>query len=104
MPNQLQQEKREYRDDNIVFVGGKPLMNYVSAVKMLLSKLDKVIIKARGQFINRAVDTEECARKHLISQGVNVKLDSVIISSEEFQSKGGKTINVSVIEIVLIKT
>ncbi|MBS3158467.1 RNA-binding protein, partial [Candidatus Woesearchaeota archaeon] len=45
-------------NDNTIFVGGKPFMNYVTGVVMQFTtkNMDEVIVKARGKFISRAVD------------------------------------------------
>ena len=49
-------------DDNIVFVGNKPVMNYVLAVVTQFNNgAAEVIVKARGKAISRAVDTTEIA-------------------------------------------
>ncbi|MCA1915686.1 DNA-binding protein Alba, partial [Methanospirillum hungatei] len=49
-------------NDNIVFVGNKPVMNYVLAVVTQFNNgAGEVIIKARGKAISRAVDTTEIA-------------------------------------------
>jgi len=46
--------------DNTVFVGNKPVMNYVLAVVTQFNNgAQEVAIKARGKAISRAVDTAE---------------------------------------------
>ncbi len=46
------------QNDNTVFVGNKPVMNYVLAVVTQFNNgADLVAIKARGKAISRAVDT-----------------------------------------------
>ena len=48
--------------DNTVFVGNKPVMNYVLAVVTQFNNgAEEVAIKARGKAISRAVDTAEIA-------------------------------------------
>ncbi|PJF37803.1 MAG: DNA-binding protein, partial [Phototrophicales bacterium] len=41
-------------EDNQIFVGDKPFMNYVTAVVMQFTskKEDEVIVKSRGKFIS----------------------------------------------------
>jgi len=46
--------------ENTVFVGNKPVMNYVLAVVTQFNNgAEEVTIKARGKAISRAVDTAE---------------------------------------------
>jgi len=50
--------------ENTVFVGGKPVMNYVMACLTLFnSGGKKVVLKARGRAISRAVDSVELLRR-----------------------------------------
>ena len=76
-------------------------MNYVTGVVIQFNNgAEEVTIKARGKFISKGVDVAEVARrKFLTEQKVSVK--DVSIGSEEFENKEGKTINVSILEIIL---
>ena len=96
--------KSEKENDNVVFIGNKPFMNYVTGVVMQFTTKgsDKVIVKARGKFISRAVDVVEVARKKFLKD-VNVEIDGIEINSEEFENKEGKRVNVSTIDIALVK-
>ena len=97
-------EKTEKFDENSIFIGGKPIMSYVTGVVMRFNnyQASEVTIKSRGKFISKAVDVAEVARrKFLTNQNVTVK--SIAIGSEEFKNKEGKLINVSTLEIVLMK-
>ncbi len=86
-------------NDNTVYVGNKPVMNYVLAVVTQFSNgADEVAIKARGKAISRAVDTAEIALNRFL-QGVMKK--EIRISTEEIETDDGRT-NVSSIEIVLM--
>ncbi|MGC8581438.1 MAG: DNA-binding protein Alba [Thermoplasmata archaeon] len=88
-------------EDNNIFVGGKPTMNYVLAVvTQFNSGSMEVKIKARGVAISRAVDVAEVVRNRFL-QNVNVK--NISISTEALTNKEGKTSNVSSIEITLAK-
>ena len=73
--------------DNSIFIGGKPFMNYVTAVVMQFTTKDAqdVKIKARGKFISRAVDVAEVARKRFLSGQVDI--ENISIESEEFENK-----------------
>ncbi|MEK6949281.1 MAG: DNA-binding protein Alba [Nanoarchaeota archaeon] len=89
--------------DNNIFIGGKPFMNYVTAVVMQFTtkNADEVIIKARGKFISRAVDVAEVASKRFLEGAVEVK--DIKIDSEGFKSEEGRDIRVSTMEITLCK-
>jgi len=88
-------------EDNSIFVGEKPFMNYVTGVVMQFTtqQANEVTIKARGKFISRAVDIAEVASKRFL-EGV-VHVDSIGINSEEFTNKEGRQVRVSTIEIAL---
>ena len=91
------------RDDHVVFIGPKPFMNYVTGVVMQFTTqgADEVVIKARGKFISRAVDIAEVASKRFLENQIQVK--DIRINSEEFENKEGRKVNVSIIEITLVK-
>jgi len=90
-------------DDNSIFIGNKPFMNYVTGVVMQFTTkgADEVIIKARGKFISRAVDVAEAASKRFLDETIDVK--DIKIDSEAFQNKEGRDVRVSIIEITLKK-
>jgi len=91
-------------DDNVMFIGSKPFMNYVTGVVMqFTTKGEKeVIVKARGKFIARAVDVAEVTTKRFLKEH-NVVVKDIKIGSEEFDNKEGRKVNVSTIEITLGK-
>ena len=85
-------------DDNTVFVGNKPVMNYVLAVVTQFNNgADEVVIKARGKAISRAVDTAEISMNRFID---NISKKEIRTSTEVIDTDSGKT-NVSSIEILL---
>ncbi|HLD72164.1 MAG TPA: DNA-binding protein Alba [Candidatus Nanoarchaeia archaeon] len=90
-------------NDNSIFIGNKPFMNYVTGVVMQFTSKgsSEVIVKARGKFISRAVDIAEVARKRFMDNTVGVK--DIRIDSEEFENQEGRTVRVSTIEITLAK-
>ena len=97
-------EKKEKTNDNVIFIGNKPFMNYVTGVVMQFTSQNQkeVVLKARGKFISRAVDVAEVITKRFLKdQGIVVK--NIKIDSEEFENKEGKKVNVSTIDIVLGK-
>ena len=101
--NEEREERRMAGNDNNIFIGGKPFMNYVTGVVMQFTtkNADEVIVKARGKFISRAVDVSEVSAKRFLEGSVGVK--DIKIDSEEFTNKEGKNIRVSTIEITLAK-
>lgn len=88
-------------EENIVYIGNKPVMNYVLAVvTQMNSEVTEVILKARGRAISRAVDVAEIVRNRFIS---DVDVESINISTEEIVGNEGTSSNVSAIEIKLSK-
>ena len=88
-------------EDNCIFIGGKPFMNYVTGVVMQFTtkNASDVIVKARGKFISRAVDVAEVARKRFLEGQIDIK--GIKIDSEGFKNQEGRDVRVSTIEITL---
>jgi archaea-specific DNA-binding protein len=87
-------------EDDVVFVGNKPVMNYVLAVvTQFNSGANEVRIMARGRAISRAVDVAEVSRSRFLP---NVSIKNIQISTETLNTDRGDT-NVSAIEITLGK-
>ena len=94
-------EKRSKMPDNVVFVGRKPTMSYVLAVITQFNEgLKEVHIKARGRSISRAVDVSEIVRNRFLG---DVKVKDIITGTEERVVEDGNKINVSTIDLVLVK-
>ncbi|MCE9652188.1 MAG: DNA-binding protein [Nitrosarchaeum sp.] len=89
----------EERD--VIFVGTKPIMTYVSATLTQLSTRHTVTIKARGKRITQAVDVSQMIVKRMNTVGYVVS--DVRILSDSLTSQDGKTRNVSTIEIDITK-
>jgi DNA-binding protein len=89
------------KDEKIVFVGGKPFMNYVTAVVMQFTTIgaNNVIIRSRGKFINRAVDVAEMVRSKFLTD--SIEIGDVTIAAEDFKNREGRPIRVSTIDIQL---
>jgi len=96
--------EKKSENDNVVFIGTKPFMNYVTSVAMqfITKRQQEVIIKARGKFITRAVDVAEVSKKRFL-ENQKIEVKDIKIGSEEFETQEGKKINVSTIEIILKK-
>jgi DNA-binding protein len=96
------EEKKPKRGaaENVVLVGKKPTMSYVLAVVTQFSDgMDNVHIKARGRSISRAVDVAEVVKNRFV-QGANT---DVQIGTEEITDENNNKINVSTIDIGLVK-
>jgi len=87
--------------ENVVFIGRKPVMNYVLAcLTYLNSGSNKIVVKARGRAIPRAVDTIEVLRR---SFAKGLQLESISLSTEEVAREEGQKSKVSAIEISVTK-
>ncbi len=88
-------------EENTVYIGKKPTMNYVLAVvTQFNSGSDEVVIKARGRSISKAVDVAEITRNRFVQ---DAELTDIKISTEELEGEEGRVANVSSIEIFLKK-
>jgi archaea-specific DNA-binding protein len=86
-------------ESTTIFIGSKPVMNYVLALMTQFNKpIAEVTLKARGRSISRAVDTAEIARNRFMP---NLKVKSITIGTESVQDEQGKNINISSMEITL---
>lgn len=96
--------KTEKKDNNVIFIGGKPFMNYINSVQIQFRQKNskEVIVKARGKFISRAVDVADSSVKKFLSD-LKVQVKDIKIDSEGFKNKEGRDVNVSTIEIILTK-
>ncbi len=85
--------------EGTILVGNKNVMNYVLATVIQFNQgAKRVIIKARGRAISKAVDTAEIVRSRFLKDEVDVK--EIRIDSEQIGEGDNKRM-VSVIEIVL---
>lgn len=94
-------EEEAKRTRDVIFVGTKPIMVYVTATLTQLSTQPVVTIKARGQRITQAVDVSQMIVKRMNTVGYKIK--DVRIASDSLLSQDGKTRNVSTIEIDISK-
>lgn len=85
-------------EENTIFVGKKPTMNYVLAiVTQFNNNVEQITIKARGKAISKAVDIAEITRHKFLQE---VKYDRVALDTEVLHGERGDS-NVSSIEITL---
>jgi DNA-binding protein len=99
-PKEKKSEKKKAAD-NVVFVGRKPTMSYVLAViTQFNDNMKEVHIKARGRSISRAVDVSEIVKNRFLG---DVKVKSIETGTEERVVEDGNKINVSTIDLTLVK-
>ncbi len=95
--------KTPRKDQNTVYIGNKPPMNYVMAVitAFNMSDTDKVVLKARGRAISTAVDVTEILRNRFFK---DAKVNAISIGTEQITPReGGNPRNVSTMEIIIKK-
>ncbi len=97
IPEPEQKEKTDTKERNVIFVGTKPIMTYVTATLTQLSNQPIVTIKARGKRITQAVDVSQMIVKRMNTVGYLIS--DVRIASDSLLSQDGKKRNVSTIEI-----
>ena len=88
-------------EEKTVYVGRKPMMNYVLAVLTAFhgANAEEVVLKARGRAISRAVDIAEISKRRFLE---GVKIDKIEIGSENITvEEENRVRTVSTIEITL---
>ena len=86
---------------NIIFIGQKPLMSYVTTIVMQFNSDSKeLIVKARGRLISQAVDVVEVCRRRFLAGRLDVREIKI---GTEVLGEEGQSRNVSTIEIKLAK-
>jgi len=86
---------------NLVRIGKKPIMNYVTAcVTLFNSGNGEVMVRARGQAIEKAIDTVQMLRRGFLK---DVAVSKINIDSEDITRFDGTKGNISVIEIILTR-
>ncbi|HUT00028.1 MAG TPA: DNA-binding protein Alba [Candidatus Thermoplasmatota archaeon] len=93
-------KKKLDSESNIIYVGNKPPMNYVTAIMALLNsgEYSEVVLKARGNAISRAVDAAEITHNRFLT---NSEVTHIEIGTEAVTNEDGRKSNVSSIEICL---
>jgi len=77
-------EEETTQTENVVLIGRKPVMNYVTACITFFNSGEKqVIVKARGRAICRAVDTVELLRRAFVK---DLEIKRIDINTEELVS------------------
>ena len=84
---------------NTVFIGRKPVLNYVLACMTLFkSGHEIVVVRARGRSISRAVDTVEVLRSRFMP---NIEVTDIQLGTERLESEDRGPSNVSTIDIYI---
>lgn len=84
----------------VVHVGTKPVMNYVTAAVMQLNDAGSVTLKARGRAISTAVDCAEIVRNRFVPDS---EISGIETDTETMEDDSGKERNVSTITIEIKK-
>ena len=88
-------------EQNLVRVGRKPIMNYVTAcVTLFNSGNDEVMVRARGRTIEKAIDIVQMLKRGFLK---NVTILSIDVGSENVRRIDGTRGNISIIEITLAR-
>ena len=79
-------------ENNTIFVGSKPVMNYVLAVVTQFNEgSNSVTLRARGKAISRAVDAAEIVRNRFVPES---DVTDIQISTEEIDLEHFFQINI----------
>lgn len=87
------------KNDQNVYIGKKPPINYVMAAMVNLSENKPVRFMARGKSINKAVDAAEILKNRYLS---GAQYGEIKITTEELTNRDGTKSNVSSMEIELL--
>jgi DNA-binding protein len=85
-------------EEAIIYIESKPPMRYVTAMITAYNQqgVDRIIIKARGRSISRAVDVAEITRNRFIT---GLETPAIAIETEQLPGMDGGTRGVSTIAI-----
>ena len=86
---------------DLIIMGAKPIMLYVSAILGKLASLPIVTIAGRGKRITQAIDVSQMIVKRM--KDVGYEISDIRISSDLLESKDGRERPVSKIEIDIKK-
>ena len=93
-----QNEAKQPKPANHIYVGKHPVMSYCMSAQIQLAQTGEVVLKARGMVISRAVDVAEIVTKRLGDNAYvikNVKIDTELVGYEGDQRP------ISTMEIIL---
>ena len=96
-----EKEEETYKTRDVIFIGSKPIMTYVTATLTQLASLPMVTLTARGKRITQAIDVSQMIVKRM--DEVGFVINDVRTSSDSLTSEDGRVRNVSNIEIDIKK-
>jgi DNA-binding protein Alba len=82
-----------------IYIGSKPILNYVTVLATAFQKDPTVNVLARGRAISSAVDVVEVCRRSFVK---DINVDEILIGTEKMGEENDLR-NVSTIQIVLTK-
>ncbi len=82
-----------------IYIGSKPVINYVTALVTALQRNPTVNVMARGRAITHAVDVVEVCKRSFLN---DIEIKNILIGTEKM-GEGDDLRNVSTIKIVLNK-
>ncbi|MCI4464440.1 MAG: DNA-binding protein Alba [Thermoproteus sp.] len=86
--------------EQTILVGKKPTTNYIIATVMAFNAgTRKVVLKARGAAISKAVAAAVMVRDRFLPGKVNIK--EVKLLSDKVQGQGGRERTVAAVEVIL---
>lgn len=86
--------------EQTILVGKKPTTNYIIATVMAFNAgTKKVVLKARGAAISKAVAAAVMVRDRFLPGKVNIR--DIKLLSDKVQGQGGRERTVAAIEVVL---
>ena len=100
-PQAETEPERPEQIHDLIIMGTKPIMLYVSAILGKLASLPIVTIAGRGRRITQAIDVSQMIVKRM--KDVGYEISDIRISSDLLKSKDGRERPVSKIEIDIKK-
>lgn len=92
-------EEKQVETKTVIVGKSKPLLNYVTAcITMFNGGAQRVVLRARGEAINMAVEVAQVLKKRFVS---NVEISNIVIDGENVVSRDGRQLNLPVLEIEL---
>ena len=82
-----------------IYIGSKPIINYVTALATAFQRNPTVHVMARGRAISSAVDVVEVCKRSFLK---NIQIQNIQIGTEQM-GDGDELRNVSTIQITLNK-
>lgn len=88
--------------ENVVLVGKKSVMSYVTACMTVFNAgSQQIVVKARGRAIGRAIDVVELLRRVFVK---DLEIKKIDLGTEEMTQPDGRKSYVSTIELTLARS